>query len=151
MKIQKATPNDAAILTNITQKSKAYWGYSNEQIENWSAQLTITKEYLENNQVYKLEVNNLIVGYYSYIILEENIVQLDNLFILPNCIGTGLGTFLMNDFLGKIKTLKVKKVLLESEPNAEKFYNKFGFKTIEQIKTSIKDRFLPLMELILEE
>jgi N-acetylglutamate synthase-like GNAT family acetyltransferase len=150
MKIQKATPNDAAILTNITKKSKAYWGYSNEQIENWSAQLTITKEYLENNQVYKLEVNNLIVGYYSYIILEENI-QLDNLFILPNCIGTGLGTFLMNDFLGKIKTLKVKKVLLESEPNAEKFYNKFGFKTIEQIKTSIKDRFLPLMELILEE
>lgn len=151
MKIQKATPNDAAILTNITKKSKAYWGYSNEQIENWSAQLTITKEYLENNQVYKLEVNNLIVGYYSYIILEENIVQLDNLFILPNCIGTGLGTFLMNDFFGKIKTLKVKKVLLESEPNAEKFYNKFGFKTIEQIKTSIKDRFLPLMELILEE
>ena len=151
MKIQKATPNDAAILTNITKKSKAYWGYSNEQIENWSAQLTITKEYLKNNQVYKLEVNNLIVGYYSYIILEENIVQLDNLFILPNCIGTGLGTFLMNDFLGKIKTLKVKKVLLESEPNAEKFYNKFGFKTIEQIKTSIKDRFLPLMELIVEE
>lgn len=151
MKIQKATPNDAAILTNITKKSKAYWGYSNEQIENWSAQLTITKEYLKNNQVYKLEVNNLIVGYYSYIILEENIVQLDNLFILPNCIGTGLGTFLMNDFLGKIKTLKVKKVLLESEPNAEKFYNKFGFKTIEQIKTSIKDRFVPLMELIVEE
>jgi len=151
MKIQKATPNDAAILTNITKKSKAYWGYSNEQIENWSAQLTITKEYLENNQVYKLEVNNLIVGYYSYIILEENIVQLDNLFILPNCIGTGLGTFLMNDFLGKIKTLKVKKVLLESEPNAEKFYNKFGFKTIEQIKTSIKDRFLPLMEIFVEE
>lgn len=66
MKIQKATPNDAAILTNITKKSKAYWGYSNEQIENWSAQLTITKEYLKNNQVYKLEVNNLIVGYYSY-------------------------------------------------------------------------------------
>jgi len=151
MKIQKATPNDAAILTNITKKSKAYWGYSNEQIENWSAQLTITKEYLKNNQVYKLEVNNLIVGYYSYIILEENIVQLDNLFILPNCIGTGLGTFLMNDFLGKIKTLKVKKVLLESEPNAEKFYNKFGFKTIEQIKTSIKDRFLPLMEIFVEE
>ena len=101
--------------------------------------------------MYKLEVNNLIVGYYSYIILEENIVQLDNLFILLNCIGTGLGTFLMNDFLGKIKTLKVKKVLLESEPNAEKFYKTFGFETIGQLESSIKDRYLPIMELQIEK
>jgi len=34
MTIQKAIPGDHEILTQITKKSKAYWGYSNEQIED---------------------------------------------------------------------------------------------------------------------
>lgn len=92
----------------------------------------------------------MVVGYYSYVILEENVVQLDNLFVLPEYIGTGLGTFLMNDFLDRCKALKFQKVVLEADPNAENFYKKHGFKTIGQIETSIKDRFLPIMELHLD-
>lgn len=145
--ISKATIEDAEILTKITKKSKAYWGYSKMQIEAWSSQLTINKTYIETNKVYKLVINDLIVGYYSYIILEENAVQLDNLFLLPEYIGTGLGTFLMNDFLDRCKALKFQKVVLDADPNAENFYKKHGFKIVGQIETSIKDRFLPIMEL----
>jgi N-acetylglutamate synthase-like GNAT family acetyltransferase len=148
--ISKATTDDAEILTNITKKSKSHWGYSNEQIESWSSQLTITTNYIETNKIYKLVINELVVGYYSYVILEENVVQLDNLFVLPEYIGTGLGTFLMNDFLDRCKALKFQKVVLDADPNAENFYKKRGFKTIGQIETSIKDRFLPIMELHLD-
>lgn len=148
--ISKATTDDAEILTNITKKSKSHWGYSNEQIESWSSQLTITTNYIETNKIYKLVINDLVVGYYSYVILEENVVQLDNLFVLPEYIGTGLGTFLMNDFLDRCKALKFQKVVLDADPNAENFYKKHGFKTIGQIETSIKDRFLPIMELHLD-
>lgn len=145
--ISKATIEDAEILTKITKKSKAYWGYSKMQIEAWSSQLTINKTYIETNKVYKLVINDLIVGYYSYIILEENAVQLDNLFLLPEYIGTGLGTFLMNDFLDRCKALKFQKITLDADPNAENFYKKYGFKIVGQIETSIKDRFMPIMEL----
>lgn len=145
--ISKATIEDAEILTNITKKSKAYWGYSKMQIEAWSSQLTINKTYIETNKVYKLVINDLIVGYYSYIILEENVVQLDNLFLLPEYIGTGLGTFLMNDFLDRCIVLKFQKITLDADPNAENFYKKYGFKIVGQIETSIKDRFMPIMEL----
>lgn len=148
--ISKATADDAEILTNITKKSKSHWGYSNEQIESWSSQLTITTNYIETNKIYKLVINDLVVGYYSYVILEENVVQLDNLFVLPEYIGKGLGTFLMNDFLDRCKALKFQKVVLDADPNAENFYKKHGFKTVGQIETSIKDRFLPIMELHLD-
>jgi predicted GNAT family N-acyltransferase len=43
-----------------------------------------------------------------------------------------------------------KKVILEAEPNAEGFYAKFGFVKIGEIETSIKNRYLPVMELVIE-
>jgi hypothetical protein len=86
--ITKSTVEDNEILTEITKKSKAYWGYSVEQMEIWSESLTITKNYIEANNVYKLVVDNLTIGYYSYINLNEKEVILDNLFVLPNYIGS---------------------------------------------------------------
>ncbi|MFY1045911.1 GNAT family N-acetyltransferase [Chryseobacterium sp. GP-SGM7] len=147
MEIIKATPSDNEVLTNITKLSKAYWGYSKEQMESWAEDLTITKDYIKKNEVYKLIVEKSVVGYYSYFIEENNHVKLDNLFILPEYVGKGFGKILMTDFLNKIKELKIKNITLEADPNAEKFYERFGFIKTGQIETSIKDRFLPIMEL----
>jgi len=147
MTIQKAIPSDHEILTQITKKSKAYWGYSNEQIEDWSPFLTVTEEYIGTNSVFNLMLNNQIIGYYSFFHESENSIKLDNLFVLPDFIGKGFGKLLMNDFLVRLPDLSVQKVVLNSEPNAESFYIKFGFVKIGQIETSIKDRYLPIMEL----
>ncbi len=150
MEIKKSTIEDSTILTEITKMSKAYWGYSDEQIENWSELLTITKNYIETTNVYKLLDNDLIVGYYSYIYLNEKEVRLDNLFILPNYIGTGLGKLLMGNFLDRIKNTETERIILDSEPNAEKFYAYFGFKKVGQRETSIKGRYLPIMEFVIK-
>ena len=147
MTIQKAIPGDHEILTQITKKSKAYWGYSNEQIEDWSPFLTVSYEYIETNSVFNLMVDKEIVGYYSFFHESENTIKLDNLFVLPEFIGKGFGKVLMNDFLLRIKDQNVQKIVLNSEPNAEIFYAKFGFIKVGQIETSIKDRYLPVMEL----
>ena len=147
MTIQKAIPGDHEILTQITKKSKAYWGYSNEQIEDWSPFLTVTEEYIETNSVFNLMLDNEILGYYSFFHESENSIKLDNLFVLPDFIGKGFGKLLMNDFLVRLQDLSVQKIVLNSEPNAESFYIKFGFVKIGQIETSIKDRYLPIMEL----
>lgn len=149
MKIKKASINDNETLTEITKKSKAYWGYSEEQILKWNNNLTVSKDYIETNCVFKLVNNNKIVGYYSYIIKEEKNVILDNLFILPEYIGKGLGKYLMTDFLNRMKDEKFKKITLDSEPNAEDFYLKIGFKKIGEFETSIKTRFMPIMEMSL--
>ena len=151
MDILKAEPNDNELLTTITKMSKAYWGFSDEILQEWEHLLTITKDYIEKNKVYKLLQNDQIIGYYSCFSTDENTIKLDNIFILPEFIGKGFGKILMNDFLKNIKQLGINKVTLDAEPNAEKFYKTFGFETIGQLESSIKDRYLPIMELQIEK
>ncbi|MCU7616157.1 GNAT family N-acetyltransferase [Chryseobacterium sp. PBS4-4] len=145
--IIKANSDDDKILTEITKRSKAYWGYSDEQMDEWSDLLTITSEYIQNNEVYKLIVNQSVVAYYCYFEIENNSVRLDNLFVSPENIGKGYGKLLMNDFILKIKQSQRSRIILDADPNAQKFYESFGFVKSGQIETSIKDRFLPIMEL----
>ena len=146
MKIERANIDDNEILSEITKKSKAFWGYSEEQIIEWNDNLTISKNYIESNATFKLLDENRVIGYYSYII-EKPGVKLDNLFVLPEYIGKGFGKYLVNDFLTRMRNQKIKKIILDSDPNAEEFYLKIGFKKIGEFETSIKNRFMPIMEM----
>ncbi|MFT6245466.1 MAG: hypothetical protein ACJA0U_003079 [Salibacteraceae bacterium] len=47
MIIEIASTSDAKDLTDLTIRSKSYWGYSSEQIEEWRDDLTISADYLE--------------------------------------------------------------------------------------------------------
>lgn len=151
MRIAAAEIDDHEALTRLTKLSKAYWGFPEELLLTWEHLLTISKEYIEKNKVIKLVEEGTIVGYYACFCMEETTtVKLDNLFILPGYIGTGLGKVLMDHFLIEAKNAGAEKVLLDAEPNAEGFYKKFGFVTIGQLQSSVKDRFLPIMELMLK-
>lgn len=130
MTIEKAHTDDHKILTEITKKSKAFWGYSEQQMAQWNEALTITKEYIESNFIYKLVQENKVIGYYSYLNTEISIIKLDNLFVISDYIGKGFGNHLMQDFLNRIKEHQdIKKILLDADPNAVKFYQKYGFTT----------------------
>ncbi|MGY0393114.1 GNAT family N-acetyltransferase [Bizionia sp. KMM 8389] len=148
MRIEKAIQIDAKYLTELTIRSKSHWNYSKKQIENWRDDLTISEGYLTEKEVYKLiDRENQIIGYYSYFEIENLIVKLENLFVEPKFIKRGFGKILMTDFLQRIQKTKIEKIILDADPNAEKFYKQLGFKTIGKLETSIKNRFLPIMEL----
>ena len=150
MKIEKSKKDDNKILSEITYRGKAFWGYEKEQLEKWKNDLTITEEYIENNETFKLIVNDKTIGYYSILKLENEVIKLDNLFLLPEFIGKGYGKTLMNDCIEKAKEKNIKKIILDSDPNAELFYKSFGFKVYDKLESSIKNRFLLQMELSLE-
>ena len=146
MIVEKANRIDHKELTNLTKKSKSYWGYSPDQIEKWNYDLTITQEYIDNNYVFKLSDNGQIIGFYSYLRLNSKTVKLDNIFIHPDHIRKGYGKFLMENFIQRMKKDRFKIITLDSEPNAEFFYKKFDFTVVGKIESSIKDRFLPIMK-----
>jgi len=150
MKIVPAISRDAEILTSITKKSKAYWGYTDEQLANWADLLTITEIYIETNSVFNLLMKSEIVGYYSFVNSDKNTIKLDNLFVLPEFIGIGFGKLLMFDLFDRLRNSSIEKIVIESEPYAEKFYEKFGFIKVGQIETATPQRYLPVMELLLK-
>lgn len=145
MNIHKAKTEDHQLLSDITFQSKAYWKYSTEQMEIWREDLTITPAYLAQNEVFLLEVEKEIIGYYSFFTLTKTEVKLDNMFLLPNFIGQGYGTYLMNDFLDRIRSIGFQKVFLDSEPHAKSFYLKMGFEVVGEKESSIAGRTLPIM------
>ncbi|MFP9098347.1 GNAT family N-acetyltransferase [Flavobacterium sp. RHBU_24] len=147
MKIEKAQKEDSAIFTDITYKGKAFWGYSVEQLEQWKNELTISPEYIEKHETYKLLIGEKIIGYYSFWKVDDKTIKLDDIFLLPEYIGKGYGRILMLDCIDKSKLLFVKRIILDAEPNAEGFYKRFGFETYNSLESSIKGRLLPQMAL----
>ena len=150
MEIIKAEITDHKIVTEITKKSKAYWGFSEDILKEWDLLLTVSKDYIEKNEVIKLVQGQQIIGYYSYFHADERTIKLDNIFILPEFIGKGFGKILMNDFLKNVKKMRFDKITLDAEPNTENFYKTFGFETVGLLESSIKERYLPIMELKIE-
>jgi len=147
MEIIKANITDGYALTILTLKSKAYWGYANDQIESWRDDLTIIRDYIDNNQVYKLLLEGKLVGFYAFLPESKTKVELNFMFVDSAYIGKGFGKILMNDFLDRLKLLQYKTVTLIADPNAELFYKRAGFNVIEKLESPIEGRFLPVMEI----
>lgn len=144
MIIVKSSLNNAEELSEIAKASKAYWNYPQEWLGLWEDDLTITKDFFKENEVFQGFDENVITGFYAYKI-EQDFVYLDSLFVHPKYIGKGYGNLLMNDFFNRIQTLEVKKVILDADPYAKTFYEKFGFVEIDKKATKIEGRFLPVM------
>lgn len=149
MRIETAQKEDSVTLTDITYKGKAFWGYSAEQLERWKNELTISPEYIEKHETYKLLIEHETIGYYSFLKIDDDTIKLDNIFLLPEYIGKGYGRILMLDCIHKSKILQAKRIILDAEPNAEGFYKRLGFETYNRMESSIKRRLLPQMELYL--
>ncbi|MEO9571268.1 MAG: GNAT family N-acetyltransferase [Polaribacter sp.] len=142
-----AQVSDATKLTEIAIKSKAFWGYSDELIASWKEDLTITPKMFQESNVCKYLVNDEIAGF--YILNRANIRTsfLDFLFIAPKFIKQGIGKALLKHASeycigGSCAVLNVL-----SDPYAEGFYAKQGFKVIARRESSVPGRFLPEMEL----
>jgi len=146
MKIIKAKNTDAGALTELTFRSKLHWGYTEDQIEGWKEDLTINSDYVDNNEVYKLLVDEKLVGFYAFLPEMDTKVELNFLFVAPEFIGKGFGKILITDFMDRLKNLNYNQVVLTADPNAEAFYKRVGFKVIEKLSSSIEGRFLPVME-----
>ncbi len=148
MLIRKARAEDYQILSELAFTSKAYWGYSQDFMEKCRDDLTVTPEYIEENPVYVLELDNRIAAYYSLSLISA---KLEALFIDPVFIGKGIGQLLWEDVMQRALQLGVKEFTLDSDPHAEGFYLKMGTKRVGEVRSTVfPDRVLPLMSVKVE-
>ena len=143
--IQPAETVDAERLSKVTKMSKAFWGYSREQMEAWDEELTISPTYIEENIVLKLILDFDIVAYYSLVHLDEKHIKLDNLFIHPDYMKKGLGSLLLGESISLSQELGYQIMILDSDPNAKSFYELHGFVEVDQKETGTEGRYLPVM------
>ena len=144
--IRRATLNEAAVLSDLAFRSKAYWGYSPEFMEACRTELSISQSDLENPEhTYRLaESNGDVVGYYSLERLAVIEYELAALFVDPDYIGQGIGRQLIEHAKSHAKDSGATSIVIQGDPNAEKFYLAAGgVRTGESESGSIEGRYLP--------
>lgn len=157
--IRKAVASQSEILTEISFAAKRYWNYPEEYFEVWKDELTITGAYIEENIVYVAEQDGKIVGYFSIAEVKEAFwageisVQkgfwLEHIFILPDFIGMGIGSELINFAKGLCKENGIEKLFIFSDPNSRGFYDKLRARYIIESPSSIKGRTVSFYELVI--
>lgn len=144
--IRQAQPNEADLLTDVTLRSKAYWGYDADFMKNVTPILTIHAETIATSEYWVLETDGVVQGYYSLEAPIEDSITLENLFIVPEAIGKGYGKTLLRHALQTAVERGFKVVTLDSDPNAEGFYLKLGAERVGERPSNIMaNRILPLM------
>jgi len=150
--IHNAVPEDAAYLSELALRSKAYWGYSSEFIESCKRELTYQPGQIADDRFHFVvaKLGSVIVGFYALEAITPKQFELGALFVEPKHIGTGLGRKLMEHALDTAAGKSGESVLIQGDPNAEKFYLDAGAKLIGTRESgSVAGRHLPLFEILI--
>lgn len=147
--IVKAQAADSQTLSEIAFEAKSYWGYPTEWLELWRPDLTISPEFISENDTWKTIIDRQIIGFTIIVAATESTFEIEHCWISPKHIGKGYGGKLLRHALSQpLYAQKHFNVL--ADPNAVPFYQKFGFKTIKEIPGKPEGRMLPWMEMINE-
>lgn len=146
--IIRALPEQADILTHITIASKRYWNYPERWMQIWLPLLTISPEYISENEVWVKIFGDKPVAYYS---LQQagSELWLDNLWLLPEFIGRGIGKELFLHAVERSRQCDGSILKIEADPNAEAFYEKMGARRVGEHHSEVDGhpRILPIMEI----
>ena len=145
--IRKAFKENSETLTQIAHEAKRHWGYPEHWIKHWESDLTITPEFIENNQVYVAEVDGEIRGFYALCVIDDK-AELEHMWVQTAYIGTGIGKDLFLDAMERAAKMNLSEVELSADPNAAGFYERMGATRIGDVDSEIdgKPRKLPRMK-----
>ena len=148
IQIRRAKPEDADTLTSIAHAAKRHWGYSENWIEHWKHDLTITREFIISNETLVAAVGEEIVGCCA-IVLNDSGAELEHMWIKPEHMGAGVGRALFLHAKGRAAKQRVPTLALSADPNAEGFYQRMGATRIGEVRSEIEGqpRVLPRMRI----
>ena len=146
--IRAAARQDLPALHDIAVRSKAHWGYDAEFMARAAEDLEFRPEKFQPGfLVFVMESAGRYWGFYGLIPLSATAIELHDLFVDPEEIGTGLGKRLWRHAVETAKALGYSRMELTSDPNAEGFYRKMGAVAIGMVGSPVmKGRRLPRME-----
>jgi len=155
--VRQANTDEADILTKISFASKGYWGYPKEFYDIWSDELTINSDYIQKNDVFVIENEDSILGYYSIVELRDNIeisgvriskgFWLEHMFVEPKSIGKGLGTAMFHHLRKRCRSRGILELGILADPHSKGFYEKMGCRYNCEFPSTIRNRTTPYLQL----
>lgn len=148
IEIRRATPDDADTLTTLAHAAKRHWNYPEKWIEIWRPDLTITPDFVRDNEVFLALVDGAAAGCCALVVTED-LAELEHMWIDPARMGAGLGRTLFEHTTQRARERGLSELELSADPNAEGFYKRMGAVRIGEIPADIEGqkRSLPRMKI----
>jgi GNAT superfamily N-acetyltransferase len=135
--IRPGRPGEEAELTELAIRSKGHWGHDAAFLERSRTALTLHPGDIGRLDVRVAERDGVLAGFSAV-----GDGELELLFVDPPAIGTGVGAALLRDVLARHSPL-----VIESDPDAEPFYLRFGAEKIGTRVSTATGRELPLLRI----
>lgn len=149
--IRHAKVEESAAITELGLRSKAHWGYSQAFMDACRDEFVFSDDFILAGNVFVLEDAGQIQAYTTIEDSTSETATLGNLFVEPSAIGKGYGAKLWQYIKGEAVKRGYTRLIVESDPNAQAFYEKMGMRHYADKASSIfEGRFLPLLEIELE-
>lgn len=129
MKIVRAIPENAAALTEIAFAAKRHWSYPESWIKAWADVLTVTPDFIRQHETFVAVVDCQACGFYALLGHEDH-VSLEHFWVSPAAMGRGVGRRMFAHAIARAKLLRLGRLEIESDPNAEGFYQKMGARRV---------------------
>ena len=143
-----AESKHTGLLRDVLILSKGYWGYSQEQLEQWRSNLKFEDEYVARNTVKLILDESELIGFFA--IVKGDIDELDHLWLLPKAIGKGFGNLVFEKIQSECKILNITEFYITSDPDAEGFYLKKGALKVGEVYSEPQKRMLPKLKFTLK-
>lgn len=130
--LRPARPGDGEALFDITRRSVealAKLHYTPEQIAGWMGDRTPAyyEDLIAKGEVVVAEFKGAVMGF-----VDSEPGEVTRLFLLPGVAGSGLGARLLTIGIANARKGHTGPIKVESTVNAEGFYRRHGFRTIER-------------------
>ena len=150
IEIRRALPDESEALTLLAHAAKRHWNYPPDWIDSWKSDLTLTREFIANNEVFVAIVDGAIAGCCA-LVVGDPVAELEHMWIYPEQMGKGVGRALFEHTTRRAAQLGLSELELSADPHAEPFYERMGAKRIGDIPADMfgQSRVLPRMKVSL--
>jgi GNAT superfamily N-acetyltransferase len=142
--VRPGRPEEAADLTELIMRSKAYWGYDEEFMARCRPALTLHPADMVPKRVAVADLDGRAAGVVAITGTPPE-ADLDLLFVDPWAIGSGVGRRLYEHALEVVRDHGFAALLIEADPQAEPFYLRMGAVRIGDSISPTTSRALPLL------
>jgi GNAT superfamily N-acetyltransferase len=143
--IRRLRPGDVERLRELMAAAKGHWGYDPDWVREWTdAPGNFTVEEEPGAEVAVAELDGRTVGWAQWMPRGE-VAWLEDLWIEPTFIGTGIGRALFDWYRERVQALGFRRLEWEAEPHAAGFYEKLGARYLREGDRLELGRTLPVM------
>lgn len=148
-KIRAAREDEGPALSRLARAAKAHWGYAEELLDSWAAELTFDAALFARAWIRVAEEGGVVLGVLALTGSGAE-REIEHLWVEPSAHGRGVGRALVEAAVRAAREQGVRRIRIDSDPNAVAFYERVGAKRIGSVASSVPGRELPVLELDLE-